>query len=189
MIRIPNNIQKSLLSIARTSIQHYLEHGSFFSTPSLETHPAAQFSDHYGVFITLKKSGQLRGCIGCVESNHPILHTVIVYSVYAAIRDKRFKLVTLDELCDITIEITALSPTKSITSYHDIIIGKHGIVLENGSSQSLFLPQVPVEKNWTLETTLSHLSQKAGLSNDAWQSPNTQFKVFEGLKFSENSAV
>ena len=136
------------------------------------------------MFVTLKKNGSLRGCIGSVEAKDPLYQGVIKQSINASTEDYRFSPVTPQELDSIQIEITVLSPPKAVLSYTDIEIGRHGIILQKKKNGALFLPQVATEQQWDLETTLNHLAQKAGLNSHDWQR-DTQFWGFEGLEFYE----
>lgn len=149
-----------------------------------------------GVFVTLykknvadsdlvplpKKSvGDLRGCIGIVEPNLPLAQGIMNMTQAAALRDTRFKPVSVEELPDITVMLSILSVPVKIASYSAIQLGKHGIILKNGNQQALFLPKVPAEFGWDLPTTLTQLSQKAGLPALAWKDPKTEFQVFTSL--------
>lgn len=141
-----------------------------------------------GAFVTLYKKNNLRGCIGYIEPIKTCLEAVRDNTISAAARDPRFSVVIPGELDDITIEISILTPPEAIDSWRDIEIGKHGIILEKGHNRSVFLPQVPVEQQWDLETTLNHLAMKAGLPFDAWKD-NTGFKVFETEIIKEDDYV
>lgn len=145
-----------------------------------------------GVFVTLYKKnaadsnmekfvGDLRGCIGIIEPNMPLTQGIMSMTEAAALRDTRFKPVTVDELSDITVMLSILSLPVKISSYRAIQLGKHGIILKKGNKQALFLPKVSAEFGWDLSTTLTQLSQKAGLSALAWKDPKTEFQVFTSL--------
>jgi AmmeMemoRadiSam system protein A len=103
----------------------------------------------------------------------------------AAFEDSRFSPVTADELNDITITISVLTPAKPIASYNDIVLGRDGIILTNGAQSALFLPHVATEFKWDLPTTLTQLSEKAGLNPDAWKNKETTYQTFESIDFSE----
>jgi AmmeMemoRadiSam system protein A len=105
-------------------------------------------------------------------------------AVNAGLNDGRFPPVDSSELSDITIEVSVLTPARPVASASQIIIGKHGIILEKSGRSALFLPQVATEQGWDLETTLNHLAQKAGLPEDAWRK-DTSFEVFEAIVFHE----
>lgn len=149
-----------------------------------------------GVFVTLyKKSGnekELRGCVGHIINDTPLIDLVGTMALEAAFNDSRFAPLTREEFDSVVIEISILQAPYSIASYKDIILGKHGIMLtvpknsEHRAGNALFLPKVPQQFNMnTIEETLTHLSKKAGLDVNAWQLPEAQIKVFEGIEFSE----
>lgn len=142
-----------------------------------------------GVFVTLysKKNGtkSLRGCIGRVAAVTPLHKIVAEMTLASAFNDTRFKPVTQEELSNILIEISVLTPPRPINSYNEIILNKHGIILTVGKSSALFLPRVPQEFGMNFEQTLSELSKKAGLAADAWKSKEAKFQIFESIDFEE----
>lgn len=140
---------------------------------------------HYGVFVTLKKAGQLRGCIGTFATDKPLYKTVGDMALAAAFHDTRFKPLTYQEFAECTITISVLSNPRPIKSYQEIILGTHGIILHQGKKHAVFLPEVPGEFGWDLPTTLKELSIKAGLPADAWRNKTTTFEIFESLEWSE----
>jgi len=131
-----------------------------------------------GGFVTLNKHGDLRGCIGEILPRREIWKVVREQALNAAFNDPRFPSLTERELADIDIEISILTPPKPVDRWQDIVIGRHGMVLNKAGRSAVFLPQVAPEQGWTLEETLTHLSQKAGLPRDAWKDGAT-FLVFE----------
>lgn len=141
-----------------------------------------------GVFVTLyKQSGvtkSLRGCIGRIITENPVWQTV-ADMVIAAAHDPRFEPVRADELDALRIEISVLTKPRPVKSYHDIVLNKHGIILTVGTASAIFLPKVPQEYGFDLQQTLSELSKKAGLAENAWQSAQATFQVFEATTWSE----
>ena len=137
-----------------------------------------------GAFVTLHKHGQLRGCIGEIFPRRPLMEAVADQAVNAAFKDPRFPKLREDELELIDLEISALTAPRTVAGYRDIELGKHGIVLYKGGRSAVFLPQVAPEQGWDLETTLTHLSMKAGLGPDDWKN-GCEFQVFEAIVFSE----
>ncbi len=172
---------KKLLQFARKTIETVLKSGSS-SNSLISIDPV--LNQNRSVFVTLKKHGQLRGCVGSVFPTQPLVNEVQTQAVNAAINDQRFSPVTMSEMPNISIEITILSPIVRCDSIRDIRLGKHGIILKKGVAQALFLPQVAIEEGWDLATTLTYLAQKAGLSGDAWKQ-GTEFYTFEGVVISE----
>ena len=138
-----------------------------------------------GAFVTLKKKGRLRGCIGTILPRQPLYQAVIKNAQNAALHDRRFRNVTVGELRDIEVEISALSVPRQVRSYRDIVIGKHGIILRRGRGSATYLPHVATEQKWDRPTALNHLSRKAGLPRDGWKDPKTVFHVYTAEVWSE----
>ena len=146
-----------------------------------------------GVFVTLNRTdpeevrarGRLRGCIGQPEPTYPLYYGTVQAALDAALRDPRFEPVGAGELSRLEVEVTVLSPRRPVASWHDIRLGTHGVVLQKGDKVALFLPQVAPEQGWTLEQTLTALSEKAGLPPDGWKD-GASFSVFTGQVFEEH---
>lgn len=182
--------QKKLLSIARNSIESYLKKGTVPErglSPFSENGDRLLFHQKCGAFVTLHtKDGKLRGCIGHMESKEPLYKTIKDIAVSSAIADSRFSPLTLNELNDIIIEISVLSPLKKVSSIDEIELGKHGVLVKRGFNSGVFLPQVATETGWNLEEFLNNLcSHKAGFSEDAWKDKKTELYVFTAQIFSE----
>jgi len=140
-----------------------------------------------GCFVTLNTaSGELRGCIGSIESPEPLGDNLRRNALNAAQRDPRFPPVEPHELPSLSIEVSVLSKPSQIGSAEEFEVGRHGIILELGQYHAVFLPQVAPEQGWNRETTLQYLSRKAGLPPDAWKHPQVRFSVFEAEVFGEN---
>lgn len=135
-----------------------------------------------GAFVTLTKRGQLRGCIGFIEPVLPLYQAVIQAGVYAACRDARFLPVAPDELDNLEVEVSVLSPLRKIVNPNSVMVGKHGLVIEKNGKKGLLLPQVAVEHNWSRETFLERTCLKAGLPKNAWRAGADIF-VFEAIVF------
>lgn len=158
--------QQQLLAIARETISEYVQNGSVKSLSA-----TGGFLDELrGCFVTIKSHGNLRGCIGCFTSDKPLWATVQEMSIAAATKDPRFYPLHRDELDDIAIEISVLSPLKKIESVDEIEVGTHGIYIEKNMYRGVLLPQVATEYGWDRETFLAQTCLKAGLDADAWQS-------------------
>jgi AmmeMemoRadiSam system protein B/AmmeMemoRadiSam system protein A len=141
------------------------------------------------VFVTLKRGGSLRGCVGQIMPRYPLTESVVRAATDAALHDGRFSPVAPEELSALSVEVTVLTPPRPVDSWRSIVLGRDGIVLTHRRRRAVFLPQVPGEQGWTLEQTLRALSHKAGLPESAWQSPRTRFSVFTGQPFEEASAA
>jgi AmmeMemoRadiSam system protein A len=121
-------------------------------------------------FVTLKeKNGRLRGCIGSIQAYTALYRSVIQNAVSAASKDPRFMPVRPEELPNLDIEVTVLSPMEPVAGPTEIEVGKHGVYLEASGRSSVFLPQVPVEQGWDLDTYLKQLAMKAGLPPEGWK--------------------
>jgi len=172
-----------LLSLARQTIATYL-HDRRVPGDRPEDYPG-NLAARTGAFVTLKENGQLRGCIGRFSADLPLYRLVREMAVASATEDYRFEPVREDELKEIEIEISVLTPMKRISSPGEIILGKHGIYIKKGSSSGTFLPQVATETGWTVEEFLGHCSRdKAGLGWDGWK--NAEVFTYEALVFSES---
>lgn len=137
-----------------------------------------------GVFVSLHKERDLRGCIGHVEQDQPLARLVARCAVAAASADPRFPAVTPSELAALHIELSILGPLERIAGPADVEIGRHGLVVEHGWSRGLLLPQVAVQWQWDSETFLCQTCHKAGLPRDAWKNEATLWR-FEAEVFGE----
>lgn len=143
------------------------------------------FHQKPGAFVTLHNQGELRGCIGMMESGFPLFQTIIQMTKAASTEDPRFVSVSENELEEIDIEISVLTPRHKISSIEEIEVGKHGLWIEKGVHKGVLLPQVATEQNWDREKFLSHTCVKAGLHPDEWKKENTTIMIFEALVFGE----
>jgi AmmeMemoRadiSam system protein A len=173
--------KKELLTIARTTLENHIR-GKTVPQFSASTD---RLKELRGAFVTLKKHGELRGCIGYVQGVKPLFQAVSDMAIAASTQDPRFPPVQPQELKDIKIEITALTPLERISDPKIIEVGKHGILIKQGWYQGLLLPQVATEEGWDRETFLAHTCLKAGLPPDAWKAPNTEIYIFSGEVFGE----
>lgn len=173
--------RRELLSLARRTIAGYLGKGA---APDYETDDPT-LTRRAGVFVTLKQEGQLRGCIGRTRADLPLYQAVQRTAISAATEDPRFPALEADELSDVAIEISILSPFHALTDVEEIEVGTHGLIIIKGGRQGLLLPQVPVEQGWDREDYLDNLCQKAGLPVDCWQEGATIFS-FTAVVFGED---
>lgn len=170
--------KKELIRISQSAIKLYVSKNKILDYQTQNPN----FLTKKGAFVTLKKGGRLRGCIGFIESVLPLHQAIIQTSIYAASKDKRFHPVSSSELRDLEIEISVLSPLKKISDPDIIEIGKHGLLISSGDKRGLLLPQVPVENGWSRNIYLQQLCLKAGLPRNAWKS-GTDLYVFEAVVF------
>lgn len=141
-----------------------------------------------GAFVTLRRNGRLRGCIGQIASNQTAVELVEYSARAAAVDDPRFRPVRAQELAEIEIEISLLS-SPEITEPQAIEAGRHGLVVSRGSQRGLLLPQVATEHGWERVRFLEETCVKAGLERDAWRDPQTQILAFTALVFRESDVL
>jgi len=171
-----------LLRIARRSIAVGFAGGEM---PRFETGSKA-LEEKMGAFVTLKKRGRLRGCIGFIEGKKSLHETVKEMAQAAAFGDPRFCPVKADELEGLDIEISALTPLRQIEDISEIEVGRHGLYIVKGFHSGLLLPQVAMEYGWDRATFLRETCGKAGLPQDAWKDGDAKIFIFSASVFGEN---
>ena len=173
--------QQLLLTIARETINSYVTNKTIPSLPV--TDPALQ--EQRGCFVTIKKSGALRGCIGTFSADNPLVRTIQEMAISAATRDPRFYPMKTADLADYQVEISVLSPLQKIDSVDEIVVGEHGLYIEKGIARGVLLPQVATEYGWDRETFLKQTCLKAGLRPDEWKD-GAEISIFSADIFSSN---
>jgi AmmeMemoRadiSam system protein A len=173
--------QKKLLEIARKTILDKLRKGE------IEKEPASSegLERPCGAFVSLHKQDQLRGCLGTFTSPRPLVNTVQEMAVSSSQQDPRFPPVQEEEMPDIDIEISVLSPLREIKDTGEIEVGRHGIYITKGFYSGVLLPQVATEYGWDRETFLQHTCMKAGLPPEAWKEEGVKIEIFEAQVFGE----
>ncbi len=136
-----------------------------------------------GAFVTLKRDGRLRGCIGYIQPVKPLFEAVAANGINAARNDHRFMPLREEELPGLEVEVSVLTPPRPVDSYEDFRVGEEGIILEKDGRSAVFLPEVAVEQGWDRDETLTQLARKAGLPGDAWKQ-GASFKTFRSQKYS-----
>lgn len=149
----------------------------------LNKYPA--LAGNAGAFVTLTKSGDLRGCIGFVKSEDGLYRSVCRAAVSAAMEDRRFYPLVFGELKDIEIEISVLYDFEKMKSYDDIVLGVHGLLLIEEGRRGLLLPQVPEAHAWGKEDFLTGICKKAGLPGSFWKGRILNIELFKAEIFSE----
>lgn len=144
---------------------------------------SAVLREHRGAFVTLHKHGELRGCIGMIVAEKPLIQVVSEMASAAAFQDPRFPPVTQDELKDLDYEISVLTPLRRIQDVTEIQVGVHGILLKNGARSGVLLPQVATEQRWDRGTFLEQTCRKAFLPKDAWKDGATEIYIFSADVF------
>jgi AmmeMemoRadiSam system protein A len=165
MLLLTEEARKTLLSLARRALEEGVCGAA--ATKEVPGLPSALMEPR-GAFVTLRNHGQLRGCIGHIQTSEPLYKTVQECAVAAALADPRFAPVTPDEVHSLHMEISVLTPPAEVAP-EQIVIGQHGLIITQGRRRGLLLPQVPVTWNWDREQFLEETCVKAGLPKDAWQ--------------------
>jgi len=166
-----------LLKIARDTVEAVIT-GKPVGQPKTDD---AELNAHCGCFVTLKNQGQLRGCIGRFISDEPLVELVVEMAKASATGDPRFleDPIKADELEQLDIEISVLSPLQRTSEPLSLRLGTDGIYIKRGCVSGCFLPQVATETGWSKEEFLSYCcAHKAGLSADAWKDPQTEVYLF-----------
>jgi AmmeMemoRadiSam system protein A len=177
--------RQRLLRIARDAIVAHVGGGSSPGDAVCDGEPSGRRG---GAFVTLLRSGELRGCVGHIEMDEPLVDVVRRCAVAACSTDPRFAPVVASELSQIALELSLLGPLEPIGGPDEVEIGRHGLVVEKGRHRGLLLPQVASEWNWNARQFLEHTCRKAGLSPDAWKHDAKLWR-FEAEVFSENRIV
>lgn len=173
--------KKTLLNIARKTIEEHCRMNKKYEPDATDF--SASLNKKCGVFVSLHKKGKLRGCMGRLVGTIPLYKMVQMMAISAASHDPRFRSVEPDELGEIDIEISVLSPLKKIDDTGEIKLGKHGIFMEDGSHTGVFLPQVATETGWNKEEFLGHCAHdKAGMDWDGWKTADLY--IFTATVFS-----
>ena len=140
-----------------------------------------------GVFATLKRDGELRGCIGYMVPNLELTATTERAVVAAATDDPRFHPVTADEVPELRISISVLAESVPVEDFEDIVVGRDGLIVERDGARGLLLPQVASERGWDRTRFLAETCAKAGLPPDSWREPETVVWRFGSIQFDEYS--
>jgi uncharacterized protein (TIGR00296 family) len=177
-----------LVKIARQAVTEYLKDGKKIE---LSHDIKSRFSYNSGVFVTLSKEENLRGCIGFPTPERKLHQSLVDAAIASSTEDPRFAPVSEDELNEIIFEVTALTPpveiiVKDPSDYPKMIkIGRDGLIVKWEFGAGLLLPQVPVEYCWNEEEFLGHACEKAGAPSNFWKRKSTTVLKFEGIVFKE----
>jgi AmmeMemoRadiSam system protein B/AmmeMemoRadiSam system protein A len=174
--------KSELLALARKSAEYAVQTNKPYDPPASTSET---LNREYGAFVTLTEAGMLRGCIGYTSPIKPLYITVRDTAAYAALRDPRFRPVAASELSQLEYEISVLSPLRRVTDIEQIKVGRDGLLMKNGDSEGLLLPQVPVEQKWNRQTFLEQTCAKAGMHTDCWKDENTDIFKFTAVVFGE----
>jgi len=166
----------TLLHIAEETIKQFVTHGT---TPEFEVRNPVLRS-YQGVFVTINRQGRLRGCIGSLSPMEPLYQGVSRNAVRAAAYDARFPRMRPEELADMEVEVSVLTPFTPLpaSDIDTIVVGLDGLFLQKDGKSGVFLPQVPVEQGWDRNTYLNQLCAKAGLPEGAWKAEGARLYTF-----------
>jgi AmmeMemoRadiSam system protein A len=176
--------QRALLRWVRATVEAAVRGRSLMEIPEGEL--TDQLRAPHGVFVTLKKTGALRGCIGKMDFERPLWANALEAAVASALEDPRFPPVAPEELPEITIEISVLNPPVDLPRPELFDPLRQGIIVQRGLCHALLLPKVAQEEHWDATTTLEAVCWKAGLPKDAWRDPATHLQIFTAFDFAEN---
>lgn len=177
--KINETQKKVLLKIVHQTLRSHLESGIM---PDVNNEDPV-LEKKCGAFVTLYRQGILRGCIGHIQADMPMYKAVQEMAISAATLDPRFTPVTINELDDIQVEISLLSPLYRI-KVEQVEVGVHGLMVVHKGRRGLLLPRVPVERGWDLDTYLDNLCFKAALATDIWDE-NPELYAFTAIEFGE----
>jgi len=175
--------KKILLAFARRSIARFFRTGTIPLARGFDP----RLQTPRGVFVTLWKKKELRGCIGHVPADTPLVNLVGAMALKAAFDDPRFNSLEAAELGQIEIEVSMLTLAKRVSGAADIVVGRDGVILEKGGRAALFLPQVAPKEGWGREETLEHLCLKAGMPKWCWKE-DAALSTFQAVVFSESDS-
>ncbi|MGD0831307.1 MAG: AmmeMemoRadiSam system protein B [Terracidiphilus sp.] len=177
--------KSELLALARKSVETAVQDQKLYEPAAIAD---ATLNQERGAFVTLSKEGALRGCIGYTSAIKPLYITVRDTATLAATRDPRFDPVASSELTHLEYEISVLSPLRRVLDVEQIRIGEHGLLMKNGDSEGLLLPQVPVEQKWDRQTFLEQTCRKAKMDTGCWRDENTDIFSFTAVVFNEHKS-
>ncbi len=172
-----------LLKLSRITITNFSDNQDVFIE---EPENSTALKSKSGAFVTLTLNNRLRGCIGYIFSDKPLIETIKDASIQAAYHDPRFNPITQKEISKIRIEISVLSEPFKMNNYDEIEVGKHGLIVSENGHRGLLLPQVPIEHKMNKEEYLTALCQKAGLPSNYWKDKILNIEMFTATIFSED---
>ena len=169
-----------LLRIARKAIESAVTQGRALEISA----PSGNLSANRGAFVTLRRRGRLRGCIGRISPIESLVEVVAECAVAAATDDPRFSPVDTAEISELQIELSVLTEAK-LARAEEIQVGVHGLIVSREGKRGVLLPQVAAERHWSRDRFLEETCEKAGLEPSAWRSPDTRIEIFTAEIFPE----
>jgi AmmeMemoRadiSam system protein A len=182
---LTSDARRALLGLARGTLE---AHFRGEPPPRLSSDRSDTFGQARGLFVTLRRGEDLRGCIGTVAARGEITRIVSEYALRAALEDPRFPPLSAEELAGLTIEISVLGAPREIAGPEDVAIGRDGLIVEAGGRRGLLLPQVATEWGFDAATFVAEVCRKAGLPPDAWRAEGTRLWAFGAEVFGEDDA-
>jgi AmmeMemoRadiSam system protein B/AmmeMemoRadiSam system protein A len=170
----------TLIGLAKKSVETAVREKKLYEPPPSGFESLLQ---EYGVFVTLREKGELRGCIGLITPEKPLYLGVRDAATFAALRDTRFAPVNAGELPELEYEISVLTQFRRVFDVNEVRVGRDGLLMIQGRNEGLLLPQVATEQRWDRKTFLEEACFKAGLPRQAWQDEATDIFVFSALVF------
>ena len=181
-VYLPLESQRRLIEVARQALEAAVWGRTRVTAPDDDPYLAQR---HHGAFVTLFKRDELRGCIGTCTPSKSLRQTVVEMTEAASRRDSRMRPVSAEELEQIHIDISVLSPLSAAAEPMALTVGRHGLHIASGRKRGLLLPQVAVEHRWDMLTFLQQTCLKAELPKDAWSWPDTVVSAFTALIIEE----
>jgi len=176
--------RQNMLRLARQAVVDAVSRGQL-SDKIAKDGPLAE---PRGVFVTLRLMSRLRGCIGVIEGDEPLGESIVRCAASAALQDPRFAPLRLEDLAELQVEISLLSPPAAIDP-GQVEVGRHGLLVSRGTQRGLLLPQVAVEHGLTREQFLDEACRKALLPREAWRDPETQVLGFTCDVFADDGVT
>jgi AmmeMemoRadiSam system protein A len=173
--------KRELLRIARATLREFMRSGRI---PPGKPHRAS-LTAPAGVFVTLHRGPELRGCIGTLQATTPLYRIIQEMVIAAASRDARFAPIAEGEVDQLNIEISVLGGARRIHDAGEVVIGEQGVCVSRGERRGLLLPQVAVEHDWDAATFLDRACEKGGLPAGAWRDPEATVEVFGAQVFDD----
>lgn len=182
--RLDPDLRRRILRLARECIEAHVAGRGHDTDEAVDTEVFAPG----GAFVTLRRRGQLRGCIGSLAADRPLGSLVAEAALSSAFHDPRFPPLEAAECAELDIEVSVLSRPVA-APVDDLVSGFHGVSIELHGRRALFLPQVAREEGWGRRQLLEQLCLKAGLDADAWRDPKARFELFTAEVFGERTEI
>jgi AmmeMemoRadiSam system protein A len=182
---LSEELRLELLSLARRALE---AHFAGEPPPRLTSDRSEAFGEPRALFVTLRRDGRLRGCIGTLAPEGDLPRMVGKFALRAALEDPRFPPLSPAELPECVFEISVLTAPRPLERPEDVRVGGDGLIVEADGRSGLLLPQVATEWGFDREAFLAETCRKAGLPYDAWQKPGTRVWVFQAEVFGEGEA-